>query len=161
MNDLYGVGCERNNIPPNVAARGPTIKQLIHEIDNSENVFVIVGTSATTPPDYSLIYKSRFEKLIHIDFPDYNDRKAILDECLKSVECSGEDFSQIYMYTRTWKIASIMKLANKAILAASAENSTIITKKHLIDSRIKLVPTSFERMKTTTNSIMSFQSKNF
>ena len=44
LNDLYGIGCERNNIPQNVAARGPTIKQLVHEIDNSENIFVVVGT---------------------------------------------------------------------------------------------------------------------
>ena len=43
LNDLFGVGCERNNIPPNTAARGLTIKQFVHEIDNSENAFVIVG----------------------------------------------------------------------------------------------------------------------
>ena len=54
------------------------------------------------------------------------------------MKCSEEDFSQIYMYTWNWKIASIVNLANKAMITAAFENSDIITKKHLIDSYFEM-----------------------
>ncbi|RLV93647.1 Mitochondrial respiratory chain complexes assembly protein YTA12 [Spathaspora sp. JA1] len=117
--------------------RETTLNQLLVEMDgfdSSDHVVVLAGTNRADILDRALLRPGRFDRHIHIDNPELEDRKAIFGVHLKKITLQADidsDLSgRLAALTPGFSGADIANVCNEAALIAARYNAKHVTLRH-------------------------------
>jgi cell division protease FtsH len=123
--------------------REQTLNQLLVEMDGFEKNVNVIVISATNRPDVldsALLRPGRFDRLIVLDQPDINDRKAVLE-----IHCKGkpldEDVNLREVAERTpgFSGADLANVVNEGAILAARRNKTKINQIDILESIEKVL----------------------
>ena len=105
------------------------LNQLLTEMDGfvpSDNVIVLAATNQLDVLDKALTRPGRFDKIIHVGYPDKDGRKDILDYYLQKIKWDQKtvDLDVISRATTGFSGSQIKNLVNVAALNAVKQNRT-------------------------------------
>jgi len=130
IDEIDSLGSSRMKIP-SYSTRDTTLNQFLVELDGFEDnsgVLVIGATNFPESLDIALSRPGRFDKTIHIPYPDKRSRKQILDYYLSKVKCSKDVDSEILARsTPGLSGADLANIVNTAALKAARRNATQVT----------------------------------
>ena len=123
--------------------REQTLNQLLVEMDGfspSSNVIVVAATNRQDILDPALLRPGRFDRTVHVNRPDQNEREAILKVHArnKPIEASV-DFKEVAQTTPGFTGADLANLLNEAALAAARKGASEITYDDISSSVFKVM----------------------
>lgn len=132
-NPNFGANDEREN----------TLNQLLTEMDGFDTntgVIILAATNRADILDRALLRAGRFDRLIHIELPDLNEREAIFKVHLKPLKLSKSlDISFLAKQTPGFSGADIANVCNEAALIAARKNKKSIEKQDFLDAIDRIV----------------------
>ena len=138
--------------------RENTLNQLLTEMDgfgSNSGVIVLAATNRADILDKALMRAGRFDRQIHVDLPDLNERKEIFQVHLKGLKLAEDfDLETIAKHTPGMSGADIANVCNEAALGAARRNGENVENKDFLDA-VDRVVAGIERKKT----IMSAKEK--
>ncbi len=131
--------------------RENTLNQLLTEMDgfgSNSGVIVLAATNRADILDKALMRAGRFDRQIHVDLPDLNERKEIFQVHLKGLKL-GDDFDleQIAKHTPGMSGADIANICNEAALGAARNERKAVGNQDFLDAVDRVVG-GIERKKT-------------
>ena len=131
--------------------RENTLNQLLTEMDgfgSNSGVIVLAATNRADILDKALMRAGRFDRQIHVDLPDLNERKEIFQVHLKKIKLSDDfDLEQIAKHTPGMSGADIANICNEAALGAARRNATSVSNQDFLEAVDRVVG-GIERKKT-------------
>jgi cell division protease FtsH len=126
--------------------REQTLNQLLTEMDgflqmNDTPVIVIAATNRPDVLDKALLRPGRFDRQVHVPFPDLRSREAILKIHAGTVKMDqvNVDLHKVARGTPGFSGADLANLINKAAIEASKEEVDFITVHHLENARDQIL----------------------
>lgn len=123
--------------------RESTLNQLLTEMDgfgSNTGVIVLAATNRADILDKALLRAGRFDRQIHVDLPDLNERKEIFNVHLRPVKIDESvDVDMLARQTPGFSGADIANVCNEAALIAARNNSEWVTKQHFLDAVDRIV----------------------
>ncbi|HLV23926.1 MAG TPA: AAA family ATPase, partial [Moheibacter sp.] len=134
--DAIGRARGKNNFTGGNDERENTLNQLLTEMDGfgtDTNVIVIAATNRADVLDKALMRAGRFDRLIHVDLPELNERKEIFEVHLKPLTL-GDDVDSNFLAKQTpgFSGADIANVCNEAALVAARKNKSLIEKQDFL-----------------------------
>lgn len=132
-NQITGANDEREN----------TLNQLLTEMDGfatNAGVIILAATNRADILDRALLRAGRFDRQIHVELPDLEERKAIFNVHMKPLkfdDTTNVDF--LAKQTPGFSGADIANVCNEAALIAARRNKTEISKQDFIDAIDRIV----------------------
>ncbi len=145
IDEIDAIGRARGKNPMNGAndERENTLNQLLTEMDGfSSNVGVIIlaATNRADILDRALLRAGRFDRQIHVELPDLDERKAIFKVHMKPLTLSPEiDVDFLARQTPGFSGADIANVCNESALIAARKNKKIIEKQDFLDAIDRIV----------------------
>jgi cell division protease FtsH len=145
IDEIDAIGRARGKNPMNGAndERENTLNQLLTEMDGfSSNVGVIIlaATNRADILDRALLRAGRFDRQIHVELPDLEERKAIFKVHMKPLTLSPEiDIDFLARQTPGFSGADIANVCNESALIAARKNKKIIEKQDFLDAIDRIV----------------------
>lgn len=123
--------------------RENTLNQLLTEMDgfgSNSGVIVIAATNRSDILDKALMRAGRFDRQIHVDLPDLNERKEIFGVHLKGLKVA-EDFDVEFVakHTPGFSGADIANVCNEAALIAARTDKKNIEKQDFLDAVDRII----------------------
>lgn len=123
--------------------RENTLNQLLTEMDGfgtNSGVIILAATNRADILDRALMRAGRFDRQIHVDLPDLNERKAIFNVHLRPLKVS-EDFDPDFLAKQTpgFSGADIANVCNEAALYAARKKKDVIDKQDFLDAVDRIV----------------------
>lgn len=124
--------------------REQTLNQLLTEMDGfqttEESVIVMAATNRPDVLDKALLRPGRFDRRVHVPYPDLVSREQILNVHAKGVKVDPEvDLSKIARGTPGFSGADLANLINEAAINASKFNQKSVTVKDFEEARDKIL----------------------
>ena len=124
--------------------REQTLNQLLTEMDgfrtSSTPVIVIAATNRPDVLDKALLRPGRFDRRVHVPFPDLKSREEILAVHTKDVKISSNvDLNKIARGTPGFSGADLANLINEAAIIASKNSEKQVTIKDFEEARDKIL----------------------
>ena len=123
--------------------REQTLNQLLVEMDGfgpSEDVVIIAATNRADILDHALLRPGRFDRTVHVNRPDQNEREQILKVHARNKPIAANvDFREIAQTTPGFTGADLANLLNEAALTAARKNANEITYDDISSSVFKVV----------------------
>ncbi len=123
--------------------REQTLNQLLVEMDGfgpNEDVIIIAATNRSDILDPALLRPGRFDRTVHVNRPDQNEREAILKVHARNKPIADNvDFKEIAQTTPGFTGADLANLLNEAALAAARKGQSLITYEDISASVFKVV----------------------
>lgn len=125
--------------------REQTLNQLLTEMDgflqmNDSPVIVIAATNRPDVLDKALLRPGRFDRQVHVPFPDLKSREAILKVHADMVKMDPSvDLHKIARGTPGFSGADLANLINESAIEASKQESELINVHHLENARDKIL----------------------
>jgi cell division protease FtsH len=138
--------------------RENTLNQLLTEMDGfdtNSGVIILAATNRADILDRALMRAGRFDRQIHVELPDLNERKAIFKVHLKPLKISktvNTDF--LAKQTPGFSGADIANVCNESALIAARNNHTAVEKQDFLDAVDRIIG-GLEKK----NKIISFDEK--
>lgn len=132
-NQVTGANDEREN----------TLNQLLTEMDGfgtNAGVIILAATNRADILDRALLRAGRFDRQIHVELPDLEERKAIFSVHMKPLKVDDTinvDF--LSKQTPGFSGADIANVCNEAALIAARRDKTEISKQDFIDAIDRIV----------------------
>lgn len=132
-NQVTGANDEREN----------TLNQLLTEMDGfgtNAGVIILAATNRADILDRALLRAGRFDRQIHVELPDLEERKAIFSVHMKPLKFDDSinvDF--LSKQTPGFSGADIANVCNEAALIAARRDKTEISKQDFIDAIDRIV----------------------
>lgn len=132
-NPNFGSNDEREN----------TLNQLLTEMDGFDTntgVIILAATNRADILDRALMRAGRFDRQIHVELPDLNERAEIFNVHLRPLKLSEEvkvDF--LAKQTPGFSGADIANVCNEAALIAARKNHDSVTKQDFLDAVDRIV----------------------
>lgn len=128
-NQMTGANDEREN----------TLNQLLTEMDgfgSKTNVIVLAATNRADILDKALTRPGRFDRQIHIDLPELNDRKDIFKVYLDKLKKKSDDIDADFLAKQTpgFSGADVANICNEAALIAARKDKKQIEKQDFLDA---------------------------
>ncbi|TVR71503.1 MAG: ATP-dependent metallopeptidase FtsH/Yme1/Tma family protein [Marinilabiliales bacterium] len=147
-NPGFGANDEREN----------TLNQLLTEMDGFEpnlGVILLAATNRADVLDRALLRAGRFDRQIHVELPDLNERLEIFEVHLRTVKLE-EDFDISFLAKQTpgFSGADIANVCNEAALIAARRNKNSVGKQDFLDAIDRIIG-GLERK----NKIISMEEK--
>ncbi len=145
IDEIDAIGRARGKNPMNGAndERENTLNQLLTEMDGfSSNVGVIIlaATNRADILDRALLRAGRFDRQIHVELPDLEERKAIFKVHMKPLTLSPEmDIDFLARQTPGFSGADIANVCNESALIAARKDKKIIEKQDFLDAIDRIV----------------------
>lgn len=101
------------------------LSTLLNEMDGIEgrDGILIVGCARSLYAlDAALIRPGRFDDVLHVDYPNYQDRIAIIQCYTKSMLCGDIQYGELATFTEGYSGADIKLLCSRAGIRAMEEN---------------------------------------
>ncbi|WP_297088518.1 ATP-dependent zinc metalloprotease FtsH [uncultured Draconibacterium sp.] len=141
--DAIGRARGRN---PNMGSndeRENTLNQLLTEMDGfdtNSGVIILAATNRADILDRALMRAGRFDRQIHVELPDLNERGEIFNVHLRPLKLSEEvkvDF--LAKQTPGFSGADIANVCNEAALIAARKNKDAVTKQDFLDAVDRII----------------------
>ena len=131
--------------------RENTLNQLLTEMDgfgsNSGDI-ILAATNRADILDKALMRAGRFDRQIHVELPDLNERKEIFQVHTRKLKLEkGFDLELIAKHTPGFSGADIANVCNEAALTAARKNKSSIDMSDFLDAVDRIVG-GIERKKT-------------
>ncbi len=132
-NPNFGSNDEREN----------TLNQLLTEMDGfdtNSGVIVLAATNRADILDRALMRAGRFDRQIHVELPDLNERAEIFQVHLKPLKLN-EDVQVEFLAKQTpgFSGADIANVCNESALIAARKNHETVTRQDFLDAVDRIV----------------------
>jgi len=132
-NANFGSNDEREN----------TLNQLLTEMDGfgtNMGVIILAATNRADILDRALMRAGRFDRQIHVELPDLNEREAIFKVHLRPIKLEKSfDIGFMAKQTPGFSGADIANVCNEAALIAARKNKTFVEKQDFLDAIDRIV----------------------
>ncbi len=123
--------------------RENTLNQLLTEMDGfgtNMGVIILAATNRADILDRALLRAGRFDRQIHVELPDLNEREAIFKVHLRPIKLE-KDFDVPFLAKQTpgFSGADIANVCNEAALIAARKNKTSVGKQDFLDAIDRIV----------------------
>lgn len=123
--------------------RENTLNQLLTEMDGfspNSGVIVMAATNRVDILDKALLRAGRFDRQIHVDLPDLNERKAIFLVHMKPLKMDQSvDVDLMARQTPGFSGADIANVCNEAALIAARNNKHAIEMQDFLDAVDRII----------------------
>src|SRR5690554_1270517 len=141
--DAIGRARGKNNFTGGNDERENTLNQLLTEMDGfgtNTNVIVLAATNRADILDKALMRAGRFDRVIHVDLPELNERKQIFEVHLKPL-ILGEDVDSEFLAKQTpgFSGADIANVCNEAALVAARKDKDKVERQDFLDAVDRIV----------------------
>ena len=158
IDELDAVGRARSKSPATGGndERENTLNALLTEMDGfgtNSGVIILAATNRADMLDSALLRAGRFDRQIHVDLPDLNERKAIFMVHLRPVKTdSSVDIDFLARQTPGFSGADIANVCNEAALIAARHNSSHVCKQDFLDAVDRIIGGLEKKTKVMTAS---------
>ncbi|MGN0282087.1 MAG: ATP-dependent zinc metalloprotease FtsH [Prevotella sp.] len=136
--------------------RENTLNALLTEMDGfgtNSGVIILAATNRADMLDSALMRAGRFDRQIHVDLPDLNERKAIFQVHLKPIKTDETlDIDFLSRQTPGFSGADIANVCNEAALIAARHNCKTVTKQDFLDAVDRIIGGLEKKTKIMTDS---------
>ena len=116
--------------------RESTLNQLLTEMDGfgtNSGVIILAATNRVDILDKALLRAGRFDRQIHVDLPDLNERKEVFGVHLKPLKLDQSvDIDLLARQTPGFSGADIANVCNEAALIAARHNKKKVSKEDFL-----------------------------
>jgi cell division protease FtsH len=156
IDEIDAVGRARGK-NPNMGSndeRENTLNQLLTEMDgfgSNSGVIILAATNRADILDKALLRAGRFDRQIHVDLPDVNERKQIFNVHLRNIKINDSvDVDFLSRQTPGFSGADIANVCNEAALIAARKNKSFVEKQDFLDAVDRIVGGLEKKTRITT-----------
>ena len=132
------------------------MNQLLTEMDGfspNQGVIVLAATNRADILDKALLRSGRFDRQIHVDLPDYQERVEIFKVHLKPLKLESDfDLTFLAKQTPGFSGADIANVCNEAALIAARRDGKEVMKQDFLDAIDRIVGGLERKSKVLTDS---------
>ena len=136
--------------------RENTLNALLTEMDGfgtNSGVIILAATNRADMLDSALMRAGRFDRQIHVDLPDLNERKAIFQVHLKPIKTDESlDIDFLSRQTPGFSGADIANVCNEAALIAARHDSKAVCKQDFLDAVDRIIGGLEKKTKIMTDA---------
>jgi cell division protease FtsH len=136
--------------------RENTLNQLLTEMDgfgSNSGVIILAATNRVDVLDKALLRAGRFDRQIHVDLPDLNERKEIFGVHLRPIKIDDTvDVELLARQTPGFSGADIANVCNEAALIAARHDKKVVGKQDFLDAVDRIVGGLEKKTKITTEA---------
>ena len=136
--------------------RENTLNALLTEMDGfgtNSGVIILAATNRADMLDSALLRAGRFDRQIHVDLPDLNERKEVFKVHLKPVKIDDSvDIDFLARQTPGFSGADIANVCNEAALIAARHNSQMVGKQDFLDAVDRIIGGLEKKTKVMTQA---------
>ena len=141
--DAIGRARGRNAITGANDERENTLNQLLTEMDGfatNAGVIILAATNRADILDRALMRAGRFDRQIHVELPDLEERKAIFKVHLKPLKLDETvDVEFLAKQTPGFSGADIANVCNESALIAARKSKLVIDKQDFMDAIDRII----------------------
>ena len=134
--------------------RENTLNQLLTEMDgfgSNSGVIILAATNRADILDKALLRAGRFDRQIHVELPDLNERKEIFGVHLRTIKIDESvDAEFLARQTPGFSGADIANVCNEAALIAARNGKKFVQKEDFMNAVDRIVGGLEKRSKITT-----------
>ena len=123
--------------------RENTLNQLLTEMDgfgSNSGVIILAATNRADILDKALLRAGRFDRQIHVELPDLNERKEIFGVYLRPIKIDDSvDAELLARQTPGFSGADIANVCNEAALIAARNNKKFVQKEDFMNAVDRIV----------------------
>ena len=123
--------------------RESTLNQLLTEMDgfgSNSGVIILAATNRADILDKALLRAGRFDRQIHVDLPDLNERKAVFEVHLRPLKLDETaDIDLLARQTPGFSGADIANVCNEAALIAARHQKNAVGKQDFLDAIDRII----------------------
>ena len=145
IDEIDAVGRARSKSPSMGGndERESTLNQLLTEMDGfgtNSGVIILAATNRADILDKALLRAGRFDRQIHVDLPDLNERKAVFEVHLKPLKLDNTvDPETLARQTPGFSGADIANVCNEAALIAARHKKNAVGKQDFLDAVDRII----------------------
>ena len=136
--------------------RENTLNQLLTEMDgfgSNSGVIILAATNRVDVLDKALLRAGRFDRQIHIDLPDLNERKEVFGVHLRPIKIDDTvDVDLLARQTPGFSGADIANVCNEAALIAARHGKKFVGKQDFLDAVDRIIGGLEKKTKITTEA---------
>lgn len=136
--------------------RENTLNQLLTEMDGfgtNSGVIILAATNRADILDKALLRAGRFDRQIHVDLPDIQERKEIFKVHLRPIKIDESvDIEFLAKQTPGFSGADIANVCNESALIAARNNKSFVGKQDFLDAVDRIIGGLEKKTKITTVS---------
>ena len=136
--------------------RENTLNALLTEMDGfgtNSGVIILAATNRADMLDSALLRAGRFDRQIHVDLPDLNERKEVFKVHLRPVKTDDSvDIDFLARQTPGFSGADIANVCNEAALIAARHNSQAVQKQDFLDAVDRIIGGLEKKTKVMTQA---------
>lgn len=135
--------------------RENTLNQLLTEMDgfgSNSGVIILAATNRVDVLDKALLRAGRFDRQIHVDLPDLNERKEVFGVHLRPIKIDDSvDVDLLARQTPGFSGADIANVCNEAALIAARHGKSFVGKQDFLDAVDRIIGGLEKKTKIMTN----------
>lgn len=143
IDEIDSFGSRRSDGDGGDSERNQTINQILTELDGfkeRDDIFILAATNRADVLDTALTRPGRFDRIIHINLPDIQGRKSILEIHSKNKPLMDDvDLTQVAKNTSGFSGAELENLMNEAAIIAAKKGKEAISNEDIEQALKKLV----------------------
>ena len=157
INEIDAVGRARSKNPSMGGndERENTLNALLTEMDGfgtNSGIITLAATNRADMLDSALLRAGRFDRQIHVDLPDLNERKEVFMVHLRPLKLDDTvDVDFLARQTPGFSGADIANVCNEAALIAARHNSHRVGKQDFLDAVDRIIGGLEKKTKIMTN----------
>jgi len=132
-NPNFGSNDEREN----------TLNQLLTEVDgvsSNSGVIILAATNRADVLDKALLRAGRFDRQIHVELPDLNERRAIFEVHMKPIKIDKSvDVEFLAKQTPGFSGADIANICNESALIAARQDKKTVDRQDFLDAVDRII----------------------
>ena len=136
--------------------RENTLNQLLTEMDgfgSNSGVIILAATNRVDMLDSALLRAGRFDREIHVDLPDLNERKEVFGVHLRPIKIDDTvDVDLLARQTPGFSGADIANVCNEAALIAARHGKKFVGKQDFLDAVDRIIGGLEKKTKITTEA---------
>lgn len=136
--------------------RENTLNQLLTEMDgfgSNSGVIILAATNRVDVLDKALLRAGRFDRQIHVDLPDLNERKEVFGVHLRPIKIDDSvDVDLLARQTPGFSGADIANVCNEAALIAARHGKKFVEKQDFLDAVDRIIGGLEKKTKITTEA---------
>ena len=136
--------------------RENTLNQLLTEMDgfgSNSGVIILAATNRVDVLDKALLRAGRFDRQIHVDLPDLNERKEVFGVHVRPIKIDNTvDVDLLARQTPGFSGADIANVCNEAALIAARHGKKFVGKQDFLDAVDRIVGGLEKKTKITTEA---------
>lgn len=156
IDEIDTIGKKRDGNFSGNDEREQTLNQLLTEMDgfgSNSGVIILAATNRVDVLDKALLRAGRFDRQIHVDLPDLNERKEVFGVHLRPIKIDNTvDVDLLARQTPGFSGADIANVCNEAALIAARHDKKFVGKQDFLDAVDRIIGGLEKKTKITTEA---------